>query len=48
MKAQKKSDVLEVGLYDMMNLATRDGLLVFMTSIYYLMYGRVVQGDESS
>ena len=45
-KAQNKSDVLEVGLYDMTNLATRDGLLVFTKSIYYLMYGCVIRGDE--
>ena len=48
MKAQKTSDVLEVGLYDMMDLTTRDGLLRFMTSLYHVMYGRVVPGGESS
>ena len=47
MKAQKKSDVLEVGLHDMIDLATRDGLLAFVTSVYHVMYGRVVRGGAS-
>ena len=43
MKAHKLDGLLEIGLYDELNIAQREGLMSFATAVFYILYGTVVE-----